>query len=105
MSAALVSGVLPQTWFGGTRNAYVLWALEFLAFVAAALVVRRRHRDVASRRRATLLATVALWLIAPLAGAAGILLLRLPLLQLAALNLAQRSMLFRSARSFPAEIS
>jgi hypothetical protein len=102
--AALISGILPQAWLGGTRNAYLLWSLEFVAFLVAALVIRRRRRDLASRRRVTLLATVALWLIAPLAGAAGILLLRLPLLQLAALNVAQRSMLFRSARSFPAEI-
>ncbi len=104
VAAALVSSVVPQTWLGGTRNAYLLWATECAVFLAAALLVRRRSSDITSRRRAMLLATVALWLIAPLAGAAGILLLRLPLLQLAALSFAQRTMLFRSARSFPAEI-
>ncbi len=57
-----------------------------------------------ARRRVLVLGTAALWVVAPLAGAAGVLLLRLPLLQLTALALAQRATLFRSARSFPAEI-
>jgi len=104
LGVALLTSVLPQSWLGGTRTAYILWAAEFLVFLGAALYVRHRSSDITSRRRAMLLATVALWLIAPLAGAAGILLLRLPLLQLGALSLAQRTMLFRSARSFPADI-
>jgi hypothetical protein len=102
--AALISGMLPSAWLGGSVPARVLWAAECLAFIIAAVVQRRRRADAASRRRATLFGTVALWLVAPFAGAAGILLLRLPLLQLAALTLAQRGMLLRSARSFPAEI-
>jgi hypothetical protein len=101
---ALVSGILPQQWLGGTRNAYLIWSAEVLALIIAAVVIRMRHRDAVARRRVLVLATAALWVVAPLAGAAGVLLLRLPLLQLTALAVAQRATLFRSARSFPAEI-
>lgn len=104
VAVALVSGILPQQWLGGTRSAYAIWTAEVLALVVAAIVVRVRHGDAVARRRALVLGTAALWVVAPLAGAAGVLLLRLPLLQLTALGLAQRATLFRSARSFPAEI-
>jgi hypothetical protein len=104
VGAALISGLLPQDWLGGTRSAYLLWSAEVVALVLAAVVIRARHRDAVARRRVLVLATAALWIVAPLAGAAGVLLLRLPLLQLVALGVAQRATLFRSARSFPAEI-
>lgn len=104
VGVALFSGVLPQQWLGGTRSAYLLWSAEVIALVTAAVIIRLRHRDAVVRRRVLVLGTAALWVVAPLAGAAGVLLLRLPLLQLTALALAQRATLFRSARSFPAEI-
>jgi hypothetical protein len=104
VGVALFSGVLPQQWLGGTRSAYLLWSAEVIALVTAAVIIRLRHRDAVARRRVLVLGTAALWVVAPLAGAAGVLLLRLPLLQLTALALAQRATLFRSARSFPAEI-
>jgi hypothetical protein len=47
---------------------------------------------------------VALWLLAPFAGAVGVLLLRLPLIQIAALLFVQRVLLARAASTFPAEV-
>jgi hypothetical protein len=45
-----------------------------------------------------------LWLIAPLAGPAGILFLRLPLVQIAVVARQQRRIAVRRANQFPAEI-
>ena len=103
VGVALFSGVLPQQWLGGTRSAYLLWSAEVIALVTAAVssgsgIETQWRADGCSSsarrpygsshpsrggRRASL---------------------RLPLLQLTALALAQRATLFRSARSFPAEI-
>jgi hypothetical protein len=47
---------------------------------------------------------VVLWMLAPFAGFAGVLLLRLPLLEIAALTMLQRHTLRRAATRFPADI-
>jgi hypothetical protein len=103
-AAALVTGVLPARWLGSNQDARIVWAAEMVFFAVGALVLRRRHTDVAARRRGLLFVAVTLWLSAPFAGTIGVLLLRLPLVQIAALFLVQRALLARAASTFPAEV-
>ena len=71
-------------------------------------VVRRaggglRAERIAQRHRLQLLAVV-IWMLGPTLGLAGAFMLRLPLLQLAALLLVQRCRLAREAARFPARV-
>jgi hypothetical protein len=75
--------------------------------VAAFLIASIRYGksvEATARRRALMCSATLLWLIAPLAGPAGVLFLRLPILQVAALAYRQRRSALRHATRFPAEI-
>ena len=104
VGTALVVGLLPPHWLSSNSNARLVWAAELAFFVLAALVLRRRRTDFHARRRALLFFALALWLIAPFAGVAGTLLLRLPLMQLAALTAVQRRLIAQEATRFPATV-
>jgi hypothetical protein len=101
---ALVVGILPASWLTGNLNVRVLWAGALAFFVGAALVMHRRAGDADAKRKSLMFSALALWLVAPYAGAAGTLFLRLPLLQIAALTTFQRHLLIREASHFPARI-
>lgn len=102
--AAVGLGTLPAHWLGGNPDARILWGLALASFVVAAVVSRRRNADLAARRRGLVAFAVVLWLLAPFAGPVGVLLLRLPLIQLSALIFVQRVLLARAAGTFPAEV-
>jgi hypothetical protein len=101
---ALITGVLPAQWLGNNTDARILWGVELAFFVVGALVLRSRHTDVAAKRRGLLFVAIALWLLAPFGGTAGLLLLRLPLIQIGVLFLVHRALLARAASTFPAEV-
>jgi hypothetical protein len=101
---ALVVGILPASWLTGNLNVRVLWAGELAFFVGATIVLHRRRGDAAAKRGSLIFSAVALWLVAPYAGAAGTLFLRLPLLQIATLTTFQRHLMIREASHFPARI-
>ncbi|MDP9094258.1 MAG: hypothetical protein M3N95_15315 [Actinomycetota bacterium] len=101
---ALVVGILPVSWLTGNLNVRVLWAGELAFFVGATVVMHRRRTDAGAKRKSLMFSAIALWLIAPYAGAAGTLFLRLPLLQITALTTFQRHLLIREASHFPARI-
>jgi hypothetical protein len=103
-AVALVVGVLPARWLGSDDDARIVWATLLAFFAIGAFVLRHRHTDVAARRRSLLFMAMTLWLVAPFTGAIGIVLLRLPLIQLAVLFAAHRVLLDRAARTFPAEV-
>ena len=102
---ALIVGVLPSRWLGSNHDARIVWAGELCFFLIGVTILRRRRSDVAAQRRMLLFAAVALWLVAPFAGAVGVILLRLPLVQIAALMMIQRVVMARAASSFPAEVT
>jgi hypothetical protein len=58
-----------------------------------------------AKRRLIQSCALGLWLLSPFGGPAGTFLLRLPLLQLAALMHAQRRLLARESNRFPARIA
>jgi len=101
---ALITGVLPAQWLGNNHDARIVWGAELAFFALGALVLRRRRTDVAAKRRGLLFVAVALWLLAPFAGTIGVLMLRLPLIQIGTLFFVQRVLLSRAASTFPAEV-
>lgn len=105
VAVALVTGVLPEHWLGSNTDARVVWGVELAFFLIGALALRRRHTDMAAKRRGLVFFAIALWLVAPFAGTVGVLLLRLPLIQLAVLFMVQRTLLARAASTFPAEVT
>jgi hypothetical protein len=104
VAGALVLGLTPHGWLTGSRDLLLVWLFEVLVFVAAALSSRRRH-GVAAQRRSVQSVALVLWLLAPFGGAAGTLLLRIPMIQLTSLVFAQRRALARDAKRFPARIA
>ena len=104
IAAAIVVGLLPPQWLSGNHDARVVWAAELGFFIVGALILRRRRTDFAARRNAMLFFAVALWLVAPYAGVGGTLLLRLPMMQIAALMAVQHRWIAREATRFPATI-
>ncbi len=104
IGGAIVLGTLPAHWLGSNRDARIVWGAVLAFFVVAAVLSRRRQADLAARRRGLVAFAVALWLLAPFAGPVGVLLLRLPLIQIAALLFVQRVLLARAASTFPAEV-
>jgi hypothetical protein len=101
---AAVVGVLPQGWLGGRHVAAAVWASVGLLFLVLAVTRGWRARDITAYRQRLVSLAVVLWMLAPFAGVLGLVLLRLPLLELAAFLLLQRWQLQRSANRFPAEI-
>ncbi len=102
---ALTVGALPANWTWHHQDARLIWAAELGFFLLAAVFFRLTGKDRHARGSALLYAAVTLWLIAPFAGGAGILLLRLPILQIAILGKLHRARLNHEASRFPALIT
>jgi hypothetical protein len=106
VAGALAVSAVPASWWGSVHEARLAWVSALAFFlVAALLLIRGRSTDVAVRRRRVLFHAMALWMVAPFAGPIGIVLLRVPLLQLFVLTFVQRRQLARAASRFPAEIA
>lgn len=104
-AAAAVTGVLPAGWLGGARPATLLWGSLAAIFFAVALVLEwRRATDAVAHRQRLLSLTVVLWMLATFTGPAGLLLLRLPLVQVTVVALRQHRAMARAAGRFPADI-
>ncbi|WP_375478473.1 hypothetical protein [uncultured Jatrophihabitans sp.] len=103
-AAIVLAGLAPGSWIRGLTDGWLIWLLGVGALLAIALVPRPGRHDVATQRRRMICFALGLWLVSPLAGAAGVLLLRLPLVQIVALGLAHRAALNRVARTFPAHV-
>ena len=103
LAAALILGLLPWHWLTGNSDAFILWAAAVGAFLIASVNYGKRV-EPAARKRALICSATVLWLIAPLAGPAGVLFLRLPILQIAVVVRQQRRIALRLASRFPAEI-
>lgn len=102
---AVLAGFAPSAWFGVTSNgALAAWTPALAVLVLVAAVGTRRAAGVRAQRRVLLLAALGVWLVAPLAGTAGTVLLRLPLAEVAVLGLWSRYQLRRRAATFPARI-
>jgi hypothetical protein len=101
---AVFVGSLPAGWIWQHHDSRLIWVAELGFFLAGALVLRLTRRDFRDRGAALFFVAVTLWLAAPFAGIAGVVMLRLPILQIAALGLIQRMHLNRAARRFPARI-
>lgn len=101
--AALILGLLPWSWLTGNSDALLLWGAAVLAFFIASITYGKRVEPTA-RKRALVCSATVLWLLAPLAGPAGILFLRVPILQIAVVAHQQRRIALRRANQFPAEI-
>jgi hypothetical protein len=104
VAVALVVGLLPLHWINRNPDVRWVWAAELAFFAIGFIVLQRRRTDLGARRRAVIFLALALWLVAPYGGAAGTLLLRIPLLQMGALTIFQRRLLAREAGRFPAII-
>jgi hypothetical protein len=102
--AAAVLGSLPGDWLGGARAAGLLLTVTATVFVVAGLLLQWR-RSVGAPRRSLLCFAVALWLLASFLGPAGLVLVRLPLLQAAVVAGLHRTLVAREARRIPARIS
>ena len=103
--AAVIIGALPARLLGGTQPAQAIWIATFAVTVLVALTLGRwRPHDVSLTRRRLLVWAIALWVAAPFAGTPGLLLLRLPLLEVVALGIVLRARMMRAANRFPAII-
>jgi hypothetical protein len=102
-AAAVVLGAVPLDRLVGSRTAALLWAAVGGCFMLIALTRGGRAGDAAGQQRLVSVA-VALWMFAPLGGPLGLVMLRLPLVELAALALLRRQRMVRAAARFPAEI-
>lgn len=101
---AVVAGILPASWITGVSYGWWLEGALFAVLALAVLAGGWRSSDPAAQRRRLGAFALLLWMAAPFVGAAGVLFLRLPLIQLVALTLAHRMALARAARTFPARI-
>jgi hypothetical protein len=105
VASAVVIGLLPASWIWNNQDARYLWAAEVGFFVIATALLRLAGSSVRQRGAAILYVGVIMWLVAPFAGSAGLVLLRLPIMQVVGLGLVQRHRLNREARRFPARIA
>jgi hypothetical protein len=101
---ALAAGSVPRRWVDALPYGWWLWTAMLAALVFVGLDLGRRSPSAARQRRRLICFAVLLWMVAPLAGAAGAVLLRLPLMQVAALIVTQRVAMNRLAATFPAPI-
>lgn len=105
IAGALVLGMLPAHWYGSNNNGRIVWGVELAFFLIGAIAMSRRRAGLVARRRALLFVSVALWLLAPFGGPVGVVLLRLPLLQIAGILLIHRMRTTRIANRFPADVT
>jgi hypothetical protein len=104
-AAGAVVGTAPAHWLEAVPGARPVWVVLLTVLVLGALLLGQgRSGDLALQRRRLLCLAVVLWMVAPLAGAAGLLLLRLPLAEVAVLGLIQWVRALVGARRFPADI-
>jgi hypothetical protein len=103
-AVAIVGGCLPTAWISRVPYGWWLWAVLLAYLLAVAFRPRRRTTDVTQTRHRLVCTALALWLVAPLAGVAGLIFLRLPLIQITLVMVAQRVAMSRAARIFPAPI-
>ncbi len=96
--------MLSPDWLGSHLAVRLLWVAELGLFCIGAAAMASKGSDVAVKRRMLLFVAVALWLIAPFAGSVGRVLLRLPVVAVAALGVVRRARWSRRGSSFPAEI-
>lgn len=105
-AAAVVLGVLPTRWLGAAGGAGTVWLAAIGFFLVAAMVIgRRRSSGRAAQRDVFVCLAVVMWLVAPFAGPPGLILLRLPLVEVAFLGLVHWARTARAARQFPADIA
>jgi hypothetical protein len=103
--AAVVVGALPADWLGGPHPAAVVWSSIAAAFLLVALMVGgRRRADPSAHRQRIIAVGVVVWIMAAFLGFSGLLLLRLPLLEVGAVAVLQRRRFMRAATQFPAPI-
>ncbi len=105
VTIALVVGALSPDWIGSHPVVRLVWAAELGFFCVGAAALAVKGSDVAVKLRMLLFVAGALWLMAPFAGTLGRILLRLPLVQIAALGVVRRARWLRRGSRFPAEIS
>ncbi len=101
---ALAAGLLPVAWTSRLPYFWVAWAVILSVLLGVGLRPHRRRPDAVLQRRRLVCVALALWMIAPFAGPAGVLFLHLPLLQITLLITVQRVAMARMARTFPAQI-
>jgi hypothetical protein len=102
--AALTLGCLPANWIWRDHAARPLWSMEVIGFACAAAAMRFQVPAASRRGSAVAYLAATLWFLAPFAGAPGVILFRLPMMQIAALATVERSRAARSAGRFPARI-
>jgi hypothetical protein len=103
--AAVAVGTLPADWLGGPHTAALVWSSIAAVFLLFALTVgRRRRADPAAHRQRLIAVGVVVWIMASFLGVSGLLLLRLPLLEVGAVAMLQRRRFMRAATQFPAPI-
>jgi hypothetical protein len=83
---------------------YLIGAVAGLLLLVSALCLPRKATVAESTRHALLTLAALLWIAAPFADRTGVLLLRIPLVDIAGLLCLQRALLKRAARQFPAAI-
>jgi hypothetical protein len=102
--SALAVGSAFEVWTWKHQDLWLVWVAELCLFVGIVALLWSSRGRARSRGAAFLYAGITVWLIAPAAGVAGVLLLRLPILEIAALGLVHRAHIKREARRFPARI-
>lgn len=103
--AALAVGAIPANVVLHDQALLVLWWSALSLVLSVALYLFCRRKEPQSRRAALLYTALALWLVAPFGGGVGLLLLRLPILQMALLSHLYRVRMNREADRFPAAVS
>ena len=104
VAIALFVGMLSPHWLGSHLAVRLLWVAELGFFCVVAAAMASKGSDVAVKRPMLVYVAVALWLIAPFAGGAGRVLLRLPVVAVAVLGAVRRARWSRRGSRFPAEI-
>jgi hypothetical protein len=103
IALAVVATSLPGAWVASERG-YLIGAVAGLLLLVSALCLPRKATVAESTRHALLTLAALLWIAAPFADRTGVLLLRIPLVDIAGLLCLQRALLKRAARQFPAAI-
>ncbi len=104
VGAALLLSLPPASWLGSTWAVVLMWALPFGLVLLAARLTGGGQQGLAVKRRGLLIFAATIWLLAPLAGVLGWLLLRMPMVDVAVLIALQRLFEVREGRRFPARI-
>ena len=101
---AFIVASLPTAWIATSHPAYVIAGANFCLLLIGAAAFRRQRTRADIRRQGLLTLAVVLWMVAPIAGLAGIIVVRLSLLQVVAARYLHRGLLYRAASRFPAAI-